>query len=263
MNTTTLRSTGQEFTFEPESPDNDTFLRTLAYPGGQSAVRDSYETLAGTCTREPFDALFRRSNARIAEALRKSKRYLGIYSAGIGHAGKGLLLAGATGVGKTTIALELAGRGYALLGDETTIYDRTERRVFPLERPLMIRSESFPLLSDPTLEERCRHFGFASTDGTRLAYHVSARDLFGASAFSPPVYPRAIVHLEREGPGGLVQFSTARYICSMSSCFYLQRPTLAAAMRVLADFANVSVYRLSPGTPKSAADAIVELLDAL
>ena len=218
--------------------------------------------------REPeaqstFNVLFRQSNARIADGLRRSKRYLGIYSAGIGYCGNGLLLTGASGVGKTTLALELAYRGYALLGDETTIYDRTEQRLLPLERALMIRSGSFPLLTDPTLEERCKRFGFASTEGSRRVYHVRACALFGASAFSPPVRPRVIVHLERGQPSGLIQLSTARYICSMSSCFYLERSTPAATMEVLTDLRDVSVYRLRIDAPRAAADAIVELLDAL
>jgi len=216
-----------------------------------------------TSTQSAFDTLFRESNARIAQGLRRSKRYLGIYAAGIGDRGNGLLLAGASGVGKTTLALELASRGYALLGDETTIYDRTQERLLPLERALMIRSGSFPLLSDPTLEERCKRLGFHATDGMRLVYHVGARALFGESAFSPPVHPRAIVHLERGQPGGLVQLSTARYVCSMSSCFYLERSTPAATMQVLTDLMNVSVYRLRIDAPGAAADTIVELLDAL
>ncbi len=228
-----------------------------------AAARFARSRHMDTVIQRSFDTLFRESNARIAQGLRRSTRYLGIYSAGVGHRGNGLLLTGASGVGKTTLALELASRGYALLGDETTIYDRAQRRLLPLERALMIRSESFPLLSDAALEERCKRFGFCAADGTRLVYHVAARALFGASAFSPPVQPRAIVHLERGVSEGLIKLSTARYVCSMSSCFYLERSTPAATMQVLTDLMDVSVYRLRIDAPQAAADTIVEFLDAL
>lgn len=204
---------------------------------------------------------FENEQQAIAAALRRSVRYLGIYCAGIVKDTRAVLLTGASGSGKTTLALELAGRGYRMLGDETAIYDRITKRLLPVERPLMVRSGSFALLSDTEMETRCARAGLPIPSGSSKIYRVDARELFGADIISPPAPLGAIVQVERAARTSLTRISTARFLCGNSKCFYLGRGA-DSVMDVLQLFARVPAYRLSVQAVHEGADALAGLLES-
>jgi len=71
--------------------------------------------------------------------LRLRSDLLFFHAASVGIAGKGILLVGPKGVGKSTLSSGLAGRGHAFLGDETAAFEPASRLLLPFRRPLGIK----------------------------------------------------------------------------------------------------------------------------
>jgi hypothetical protein len=61
------------------------------------------------------------------------------HAASIGVGGRGALLVGPKGAGKSTLALALAAAGHELLGDETACYLPAAGTIIPLRRPVAIK----------------------------------------------------------------------------------------------------------------------------
>jgi hypothetical protein len=103
-----------------------------------------------------------------------------LHAASIGIAGRGVLLSGAKGAGKTTLSLCFAARGHAFLGDEWAAVSSLTGDLLPLRRAASIRPGPHPAGLDEYLES---HECDAELlpDGTQRV-----RTLVGA------VYPRAL-----------------------------------------------------------------------
>jgi hypothetical protein len=71
--------------------------------------------------------------------LRLRPDLLFFHAASVGLAGKGLLLVGPKGAGKSTLSAGLAGRGHTFLGDETAAFEPSSRLLLPFRRPLGIK----------------------------------------------------------------------------------------------------------------------------
>ena len=61
------------------------------------------------------------------------------HAATVGIGGRGILIVGPKGHGKTTTSLALASRGHAFLGDETAIYEPSTALLHPFHRPVGIK----------------------------------------------------------------------------------------------------------------------------
>lgn len=71
--------------------------------------------------------------------LRMRPDVLFFHAASIVVGGRGTLLVGPKGAGKSTTALALAARGHGLLGDETAAYLPADRTLLPMRRPVGIK----------------------------------------------------------------------------------------------------------------------------
>jgi hypothetical protein len=71
--------------------------------------------------------------------LRKREDVIFLHAATVEVNGRGLLLVGPKGSGKTTTALALSVRGHKVLGDETAIYEPATGRILPFARPVSIK----------------------------------------------------------------------------------------------------------------------------
>ena len=71
--------------------------------------------------------------------LRMRPEALFLHAATVAVDGRGALLVGPKGSGKSTTALALAARGHVLLGDETACYLPERRTVLPMRRPVGIK----------------------------------------------------------------------------------------------------------------------------
>jgi len=70
-------------------------------------------------------------------ALRQEALFF--HAASVGVDGRGVLLIGPKGSGKSTLSLGLASRGHQFLGDETAVYMPASRQLLPFRRPAGIK----------------------------------------------------------------------------------------------------------------------------
>jgi hypothetical protein len=89
-----------------------------------------------------------------------------LHAASVGVAGKGVLLSGAKGAGKSTLALSFACRGYAFLGDEWAAISALSGELLPLRRAASIRPSPHPDGLDEYLRKQSCHVE-TLTDGTQ------------------------------------------------------------------------------------------------
>jgi hypothetical protein len=101
--------------------------RTFSLPNGPSVVRTA-ETI-----------LFHEVVSRV------SSHFL-VHGLAVSSWSEGLILAGHTGSGKTTLGLELARRGLTILSDELAALRRVSRLLDPFPRGLCVRERTFALV---------------------------------------------------------------------------------------------------------------------
>jgi hypothetical protein len=75
-----------------------------------------------------------------------------LHSASVGISGKGVLLSGAKGAGKTTLSLCFASRGHAFLGDEWAAVSSLTDELLPVRRAASIRPGPHPAGLDEYLQ---------------------------------------------------------------------------------------------------------------
>ncbi len=179
------------------------------------------------------------------------------HAASIALEGKGVLLVGPKGAGKSTLALALAARGHDLLGDETACYLPASLRLIPLRRPVGIKpgpqasavAAALARLSLP-----------ADEDGL---VRVAAERLLGVGP-ATPARLEAILFLEGFGPMPNLQRVTAgrdelARLQPLASSLVNRR----ASERVFAMVQLVGAaacYRLTAGDPDATARAVEELI---
>jgi len=116
----------------------------------------------------------------ISTAFRLQPDVYVLHGASVGIAGRGVLLSGAKGAGKTTLSLCFASRGHAFLGDEWAAVSSLTGDLLPLRRAASIRPGPHPAGLDEFLQSHeCN--AEVLPDGTQRV-----RTVVGA------VYPRAI-----------------------------------------------------------------------
>jgi hypothetical protein len=79
-------------------------------------------------------------NYAINRVLRLQREVLFFHAASIGIAGRGVLIVGPRGSGKTTSALALAARGHDFFGDELAAVRCTSKALLPFRRAVSIRA---------------------------------------------------------------------------------------------------------------------------
>ena len=74
------------------------------------------------------------------DALGRVRSHILIHAAALSHDGRGLLVAGPSGYGKTTLALALIRRGFGFLSDDIAALSYTDGRLHPCPRALNVRN---------------------------------------------------------------------------------------------------------------------------
>jgi hypothetical protein len=193
----------------------------------------------------------------LLRALRLRSDALLFHAASLAVDGRGLLLVGPKGSGKTTVALALAARGHGLLGDETAAYLPASRELLPLRRPVGIKPGPQPLF---VREYLARAAPPADADGM---IRVPVQRLFGGPE-PPPAPLGAVAFLAGFAAAPRVE-RTAAGRAELEQLQVLPT-TLATApatrrvfemVRLLSD---VVCLRLSPGDPDETALRVEEEL---
>jgi hypothetical protein len=133
----------------------------------------------------------------LATVLLQVERHAVFHGAAlVDRAGGGLLLAGPSGHGKSSLALELVRRGFGFLGDDYAPVDLAAGTVWPFPRTASVRrGGSAPL--PPAVRALAEREGAPTLFGKAL---VDVGDAFGASALAAgPVPVRTVVVLAPAG----------------------------------------------------------------
>jgi hypothetical protein len=78
----------------------------------------------------------------VEHAVTRARGVVPLHAAALGRRGRGVLLAGPSGAGKTTLAVALAEAGWALASDDVAPIDAATGLVRPFPKPLSVRARA-------------------------------------------------------------------------------------------------------------------------
>ena len=184
-----------------------------------------------------------------------------IHAASLARHGKGIVICGPSGAGKTTLAMALLARGFGLLSDEFALSASDGHTILPYHRGVHVRAGTVELVDALALIRERPHQPVSG--GFR--WTLAARELeeLFPSCLSGPVPLGYVVLLEPSAAGGR---SSLEEVSKGTAAVELLRATTAASTdfdgvlaRMAALVAGVPCLRLRAGRLESS----LELLEGL
>lgn len=192
-------------------------------------------------------------------SLGRDPRWLAVYGLAFAWRGRAALVAGPSGVGKTTLGLALSARGAELYGDEMILVDRDRREVTGLARTLTLRPGSIERSGNTRLT------ALALAGGRRLDANDETIALDpSALAFRAAPLPLVMVALAARGDGEptLQLISNLRAALRLGA-FVTPRPAgLEDVGAVHELLAGVRTCTLTLADPAATAERLLEELRA-
>jgi HprK-related kinase A len=156
-----------------ESEVSDFRIRLVPAPGW----RPWREAMARLCAGEvsPFETFPRRIALPWAEwgfnwcIYTYAHQFLIFHSAVVERGGRAAILAGPSGLGKSTLCAALLGRGWRLLSDEFGLLDPKRGLILPIPRPVALKDASIGLIERLLPHARLGRV-FAATRKGRIAH---------------------------------------------------------------------------------------------
>lgn len=183
---------------EAPSTVPDWRLLTLPGPGGGGTLAVSGERLL-VHQRTPWQALV--GSLAVSRLFRLQRDLLFLHAGSVGIGGRGVLLVGPKGAGKTTVSLALAARGHAFLGDEIAGIRLGSMELVPIRRSLAVRDgPRAAAVGDALDREAAPYVPFPDGTSRRRAF---AGQLFPEAAEALPL--RRLVFLQGKGPAAQLQ----------------------------------------------------------
>ncbi|MEP6571795.1 MAG: hypothetical protein ABJD11_03835 [Gemmatimonadota bacterium] len=109
--------------------------------GVESAAGEMSIAFEGNCAAAESTAQWQPiiANLAVNRVLRLQRDVLFFHAASVAVAGRGALICGPKGAGKTTLSMSLAARGHAFLGEELAAVRLSTRQLLPFRRAVSIR----------------------------------------------------------------------------------------------------------------------------
>ena len=195
------------------------------------------------------------------QALARDDAWIALHASALAIGGRGVLLVGPGGSGKTTLSLALALEGAHLFGDEMALLHRRDRTVCALARLIGIRARTLEVLGDAILAAAVRRED--ARVGGETVHYVSAARLFA----QPPLAaarPLRAVFLISAGDGSPAVRPLARAAAAMRIAPFLAGPRRGlAGVAALAELlAGASTFVLQPGDPPATARLVHDTVAA-
>jgi hypothetical protein len=196
--------------------------------------------------------------------MRQQPELLFLHAASAALHGRGILLCGEKGAGKSTLSLALAARGHEFLGDEVGVVDPLRRELLPFRRRASLRQGP---QGAAVLQYLARHPAERETlaDGSvRDRVQVSA--MFGAGGDRPVPLAAAYFLGPRDARPSLrridFEWHDLPHVSPLAATM-AARPAGERALCFLTLFRSIPCFGLRPGgTPDETADLIEASLEA-
>lgn len=217
--------------------DFDHPVGSVAYgPQGLAATLDS-----------PWEALF--ASVAVNRALSAQPQIMFFHGAAVRVNGRGVLLLGESGSGKTSVSLALAARGHDFYGDDIVGVRLDSRSIVPVRRAAHVRTgpaapDVAQTVGDRRLVDVSQHFPQAGSAATVLDVLVCLRH-FTAQTQVTPFVPTA---------------RDLRWVTPHVGSLYAG-PLAHRTMRVVSLFSTSTCFFLDSASPASAASALEELTE--
>ncbi len=210
-----------------------------------------------------FRLAFYGSSKLIRLSFRRNDDWHSLYAAALRLGDKAVVVSAQSGIGKTTLALELMARGAGFFSDEFVFIRKSDSMVSGLPRALLIRERTLSVFSDPRLKAVCEASSPRMPHGDPVWDNIDPGDVFGEHVFAGPAPLAAAIMLERGS--GIGPAVVERVPAALAAADFTKRVNveLAAFDRLTSTarlLSGVPCYRVTASSPASAADAVEELL---
>jgi hypothetical protein len=216
---------------------------------------------SGGVPKTLFRRAFYGSSKLMRASFRRNTDWHSAYGAALRARDKAVIILAESGIGKTTLALELMARGAGFLSDEFVFIRKADKVVRGLPRAMLIRERTLTVFGDPRLRAACEASAPRMPHGDRVWDNIDAGDVFGEEVFAKPAPLAAAILLERK-PTGVTVDALPSTVAAANLCTRLNGG--ASAFDRLADAAlllsGIPCYRIAASTPRCAADALQDLL---
>jgi hypothetical protein len=212
--------------------------------------------------KTPFRRAFYGSSKLMRASFRRTSGWHSIYAAALRVRDKAVIVLAPSGIGKTTLALELMARGAGFLSDEFVFVRKADNLVRGLPRAMLIRERTLALFDNPTLRAVCEASSPRMPYGDRVWDNIDPGDVFGEEVFAEPAPLALVVVLERRQADGATVEEMPSAVAAADLCARLNAEM--SAFDRLADAAlllsGIPCYRIAASKPRCAADALVDLI---
>lgn len=188
------------------------------------------------------------------DCIVNNKNHQAVHAAAVAAGGKGILLAGKSGSGKSSLAAWLTVHGLTYLTDELVMFSK-EGRMFPMTRPLCLKSPSYEALKtrihiDETAILRGR-------DGVMIPHRIlNAQWTASNPALDCIVFPTFVAGQ----PATLTKISSAVSCLKLMECYVNARNIPGHGFREIAAITrNAEAYELHFGS----FDGVLDVLQPL
>jgi hypothetical protein len=208
-----------------------------------------------------FRLAFYGASKLIRLSFRRNPAWHSLYAAALSLQGRAILISAQSGIGKTTLALELIARGGRLYSDEFAFVRKADRFVSGLSRALLIRERTLSVFPHARLREICEASTPRTRHGDRVWDNIDAGDVFGEAVFAAPAPLAGVFMLERSDGAP----KTEQITPSLAAVDFTQRLNAdAEGFERFVDttqmLAGIPCYRISAAKSRDAADCIERLL---